>query len=50
MVDENDKIPLDDTKPTIKNEQDTLTEKVVNETDLSEEYYSTQDEEQNVLA
>ena len=36
MVDENEKIPLDDTKPTIKNEQDTLTKNILNKTDISE--------------
>ena len=43
MAHENDEIPLDDINLDVKNEQDTLNENVLNETDINEEYYPTQD-------
>ena len=49
MVNEGDKITLDNTNQTIKNEQDIHNENVMNKTNIHEKYYTTQDEEPHVL-
>ena len=45
MESENNEISLDNTNPTVKNEQHTLNENVINEIDLHQEYNPAQNEE-----